>query len=153
MAQSRPRTQEDFIIAGNSSRLRFALDLVLTLFFWLYTFLVVFYFATSLFAIENELSRLLHTTFNTTNRDAILLLAIGTGLFIIFYLALHTNRLYNKKRFGTKKRRVYPADVTLTELTGLGLMKEQEILRLQEEDYVVFEQNPIISLKKEKELE
>lgn len=153
MAQSRPRTQEDFIIAGNSSRMRFALDLVMTLFFWLYTFLVVFYFVASVFAIENDLSRLLHATFNTTNRDAILLLAIGTGLFIIFYLALHTNRLYNKKRFGTKKRRVYPAAITLAELTALGLMEEQEILRLQQENYIVFEHNPIISLKKEKELE
>lgn len=154
MAKSRSRTQqEDFIIAGNSSRMRFTLDLVLTLFFWMYTFLVIFYFAASLFAIDNELSQLLHTTFNTTNRDAVFLLAIGTILFIIFYFALHTNRIYNKKRFGNKKRRVYPQNVTLAELTALGLMDEQEILQLQQKDYIVFEKNPIISLEREKQLE
>lgn len=152
MAQSRPRTQEDFIIAGNSSRGRLVLDVAMTLFFWVYTFLVVFYFATALLGIENNLTQLLHTTFNTTSRDALLLLAIGAILFFTFYLALHTNRLYNKKRFGTKKRRVYPAPVTLAELSELGLMEQDEISRMQQLDYIVFEKNPIISLKEEKEL-
>ena len=152
MAQSRPRTQEDFIIAGNSSPVRLVVDIVLTLFFWVYTFLVVFYFTTAILGIENNLTQLLHNTFNTTSRDAVLLLVIGAILFFTFYLALHTNRLYNKKRFGTKKRRVYPAPVTLVELSELGLMEQEEISRLQQMDYIVFEKNPLISLKEEKEL-
>ncbi|WP_033541401.1 hypothetical protein [Planococcus sp. CAU13] len=152
MAKSRPRTQEEFIIAGNSSRVRFVFDVILTLTFWVYTFLVIYYFAASLLGIDNGLSRLLHATFNTTSRDAKLLLLIGIILFFIFYFTLRINRVYNQKRFGNKKRRIYPASVTLEELSELGLMDLEEIRKLQQRDYIVFEKNPIISLKREKEM-
>lgn len=150
MEQSRQRSEEDVIIVGNRSNLRFIVDVILTLFFWAYSILVIAFFVSAIVGYSNPFSRILNMSFKTTNSQVRILLLIGVIFFCSFYLLLRINRFYNKKRFGSLARRNYPTPVTNQDLNALELMNEETIERLQTEDYIIFEENPIISLKKEK---
>ena len=150
MEQSRQRSEEELIIVGNRSTFRFIFDVILTLFFWVYSLLVIAFFVSAMVGYSNSFSRILNMSFNTTNSQVRILLLIGVIFFCSFYVLLRTNRYYNKKRFGSLARRTYPKPVTNQDLNKLELMDEETIKRLQSEDYITFEENPIISLKKEK---
>ena len=150
MAQSRPRHEEEkFLITGNRSWFRACIDYLFTLFFWGYSLLVVIFFLSATLGFSNSLTRIVNATFNTVNSDIRNLVILGFGIFLVFYAVLYVNRLYNKKRFGSLKRRNYPAAVSTSELESLGLMDKGTIAQLQREDYIVFEKNPIIPLSSE----
>ena len=151
MEQSRPRLKENVIIEGNRSKLRFVLDLIMTLFFWCYTLIVMTFILSASFGYSNSLTRVLNSAFKTTNDQVRLLFLFGLILFISFYMLLSINRIYNKKRFGSLARRTYPTNVTNKDLTTLQLMNDKTIEKLQAADYIVFEKNPIVSLEEEKE--
>jgi len=151
MEQSRPRTKEIVIIEGNRSNLRFVLDIIMTLFFWCYTFIVMIFILSASFGYSNSITRVLNSAFKTTNGQVGLLFLFGLILFIVFYILLSMNRIYNKKRFGSLARRTYPTNVTNQDLSNLQLMKDENIDKLQTADYIVFTKNPIVSLEEEKE--
>ncbi|RLQ86685.1 poly-beta-1,6-N-acetyl-D-glucosamine biosynthesis protein PgaD [Planomicrobium sp. Y74] len=152
MAQPRPRHEEEnFLITGNRSWFRACIDLLFTLFFWGYSLVVVIFFLSATFGFNNGLTRIVNASFNTINSDIRNLVILGLAIFIVFYVILYMNRLYNKKRFGNLKRRSYPTAVSISELEALGLMDNETIAQLQREDYVVFEKNPIIPLSSEKQ--
>lgn len=151
MEQSRPWTKEIVIIEDNRSNLRFVIDIIITLFFWCYTLIVMIFILSSSLGFSNPLTRVLNSTFKTTNDQVRLLFLFGLILFFSFYILLSINRIYNKKRFGSLARRTYPINVTNKDLSNLQLMNDENIENLQTSDYIVFEKNPIISLEEEKE--
>jgi poly-beta-1,6-N-acetyl-D-glucosamine biosynthesis protein PgaD len=151
MEQSRPRTKEIVIIEDNRSNLRFVLDIIMTLFFWCYSFIVMIFILSASFGYSNSITRVLNSAFKTTNGQVRLLFLFGLILFIIFYILLSMNRIYNKKRFGSLTRRIYPSDVTNKDLNNLQLMNDENIKKLQTSDYIVYDKNPIVSLEEEKE--
>lgn len=151
MAQSRPRFEEEtFIIDGNRSVLHTCIDFVLTLFFWLYSLLVIVFFASATFGFSNSLTRIINASFNTTNQDIRGLVLLAFSFFLVFYAVLRLNRLYNMKKFGSLTRRIYPTATTNAELESLGLMDITAIEKLQNEDYAVFKENPIVPLERRK---
>lgn len=150
MEQSRPGSKEIVIIDGNRSNLRFFIDIIITLFFWCYTLIVMIFILSASFGFSNPLTRVLNSSFNTTNGQVQLLSLFGLILFITFYLLFCVNRFYNKKRFGSLTRRTYPENVTNDDLMSLQLMDKENIEKLQTTDYIVFAENPIISLEEEK---
>ncbi|HSI66006.1 MAG TPA: poly-beta-1,6-N-acetyl-D-glucosamine biosynthesis protein PgaD [Planococcus sp. (in: firmicutes)] len=151
MAQSGPRHKEEsFLIVGNRSWLRAFIDLLFTLFFWGYSLLVVIFILSATFGFNNALTRVVNASFNTVNRDIRELMFLGLLIFLVFYILLYLNRLYNKRRFGSMTRRSYPAPVSNAELVALELMDSETIDKLQREDYTVFEKNPLTPLRGEK---
>ncbi|ANU28314.2 hypothetical protein I858_015085 [Planococcus versutus] len=140
------------IISGNRSNFRFVTDLLITLFFWVYTVIVIIFILSATTGFSNVVTRTLNTTFKTTNSEVQAVILFGFIVFIVIYLLLFINRLYNKKRFGKLTRRTYPEVVTQRELIALQLMSVKNIKKL-ESNYVIFEKNPIISLEEEKKHE
>jgi len=152
MEQSRSRLKENVIIEDNRSNLRFFLDIIMTLFFWCYTIIVMIFILSASFGYSNSITRVLNSAFKTTNGQVRLLFVFGFVLFISFYFLLSMNRIYNKKRFGSLARRTYPTNVTNKDLSNLQFMNAENIEKLQAADYIVFEKNPIVSLEEQKEL-
>ncbi|WP_065524670.1 hypothetical protein [Planococcus versutus] len=152
MVKSRSRSKEIMIISGNRSNFRFVTDLLITLFFWVYTVIVIIFILSATTGFSNVVTRTLNTTFKTTNSEVQAVILFGFIVFIVIYLLLFINRLYNKKRFGKLTRRTYPEVVTQRELIALQLMSVKNIKKL-ESNYVIFEKNPIISLEEEKKHE
>lgn len=151
MAQSGPRLEEEnFIITGNRSWFHVIVDTLFTLFFWTYSLLVVVFFLSATFGFNTMLTQIVNAAFNTVNQDIRDLVLLGVAVFLIFYVSLFINRLYNKKKFGILTRRHYPEAVTNTELASLGLMDEKTIEKLQSSDYAEFETNPIVPLERKK---
>lgn len=151
MEQPRPRHQEEnFLIVGNRSWFRAIIDLIFTLFFWAYSLLVVVFFVSATLGFNNTLTRTVNASFNTVNSDIRELVFLGLFIFIVFYTGLFFNRMYNKKRFGSLTRRRYPNSVSHTDLVALELLDSETINKLQHEDYIVFEKNPLTPLKGEK---
>ncbi len=151
MEQSRPRYEEkSFLIVGNRSWLRACIDFALSLFFWLYGLVVVVFFILATFGFNTTLTRIINSSLNTINQDIRNLVFVAIAVFLLSYALLYLNRLYNKQKFGTLKRRSYPAPVTNEDLQALGLLDIETIEKLQREDYSVFETNPIAPLGGEK---
>ncbi|WP_172251836.1 hypothetical protein [Saccharibacillus deserti] len=151
MEQSGPRHEEEsFLIVGNRSRLRTCLDFVFSSIFWVYGLVVAFFFLSATLGLHNDLTRALHALFHTIDQDVRNLVILAASIFVLFYAVLYINRLYNKKRFGTLRRRTYPTPVDNLELQTLGLLDLETIERLQTEDYTVFETNPIMALGSKK---
>lgn len=140
------------IISGNRSNFRFVIDILITLFFWVYTLIVVFFILSATTGFSNIVTRTLNNAFKTTNSEIQAVILFGFVTFCIIYLLLLINRLYNKKRFGKLTRRTYPEVVTERDLMALQLMTTENMEKLQS-NYVVFEKNPIISLEEEKKHE
>lgn len=140
------------IISGNRSNLRFVIDILITLFFWMYTIIVMIFILSATTGFSNFVTRTLNTAFKTTNSEVQAVIFLGFVIFLIIYLLLFINHLYNKKRFGKLTRRTYPETVTERDLIALQLMSAENIEKLRS-NYVVFENNPIISLEKEKKHE
>ncbi len=151
MEQSRSRTKEIVIIEDNRSNLRFVIDIIITLFFWCYTLIVIIFILSSSLGFSNPLTRVLNSTFKTTNDQVRLLFLFGLILFMSFYILLSINRIYNIKRFGSLARRTYPTNVTNKDLSNLQLMNDENIEKLQTSNYIVYDKNPIVSLEEEKE--
>ena len=150
MEQSRSGSEEKLIIVGNSSVGRLFFDIVMTLFFWIYTLVVIFYFASAIVDYNNPLSRLLSSSFKITNIEIRILILTAVNLFITFYVTLSINRIYNRRRFGSLARRIYPPEVTRNDLIALQLVDAETIEKLQTQSYLVFEENPVISLEEGK---
>lgn len=151
MEQSRPRHKEkSFLIVVKRSWIYVCIDFIFSLFFWLYSLVVVLFFISATLGFNNTLTRILNASFNTINQDIRDMVIVSFVFFLLFYTLLYVNRLYNKKRFGTLERRSYPAPVNNAELKTLGLMDIETIEKLQSEDYSVFDKNPIVPLGGEK---
>ncbi|OWR33084.1 hypothetical protein CDO73_00825 [Saccharibacillus sp. O23] len=151
MEQSGPRHEEEsFLIAGNRSWFRACFDFLFSLIFWAYGLAVVFFFVSATFGLHNGLITILHASFHTADQDVRHLVMLAFGIFLLFYAILYINRVYNKKRFGILQRRTYPPAVDNLELKSLGLMDPEIIEKLQTNDYIVFETNPITPLDRKK---
>lgn len=151
MEQSRSRLKEEsFLIVVNRSWFYTFIDVIFTLFFWFYSLLVVSYILSATLGFNNILTRILNASFTMINQDIRNAVIIAIAVFLLFYLLLYINHLYNKKKFGPLKRRSYPAPASNAELNSLGLMDLMTIEKLQREDYSAFDTNPIVPLGGEK---
>lgn len=147
MEQPRPRYEEEsFLIVVKRPWYYACIDFVFSMLCWLYSVLVVLFVISATLGFNNILTRVMNSSFNMVNQDVRIFIALAIAVFLLFYTVLYINHVYNKKRFGTLRRRSYPAPVSNNELRALGLMDMETIEKLQNEDYTVFETNPIAPL-------
>lgn len=151
MEQPRPRYEEEsFLIIVKRSWIYASIDFIFSMICWLYSVLVITVILSATFGSNNIFTRVMNSSFNMINQDIRLFIATALGVFLIFYALLYLNHLYNKKKFGPLRRRRYPNPASNAELKSLGLMDIEAIEKLQNEDYAVFETNPIVPLGGEK---
>ncbi|MDE0583382.1 hypothetical protein ON064_10085 [Planococcus sp. A6] len=147
MEQPRPRYEEEsFLIVVKRSWIYASVDFIFSMICWLYSVLVVIVVVSATVGSNNIFTRVMNSSFNMINQDIRLFIATALAVFLLFYALLFINHIYNKKRFGTLRRRRYPAPTSNAELKSLGLMDIEAIEKLQGEDYAVFETNPIVPL-------
>ncbi|WP_114569937.1 poly-beta-1,6-N-acetyl-D-glucosamine biosynthesis protein PgaD [Exiguobacterium flavidum] len=148
MDQSGSRETKQFVIHSEQGVARRIIATFFTGVMWLYTAVVVWLFMSAVIGLNDPWISSVKTAFKVNNAELRNFLLLGTALFLFAFIVLYFWKLYNKKHFGSRKRRTYPAPVTMEELAELGLIPEETILRLQSERVIVFESNPVKDLAK-----
>lgn len=156
MFKSKQRNEQiqlnkSFIIKSDRSWLREVVVGLFTLLVWVYCLTVVYFFVDALFSLNHEFPALFKTIFKMTNNDIWGIIKIGVVLLISFYILLIVWGNYNKKKYGSLRRRKYPAPTTEEDLMNLNIIDEISYEELQNERVIVFEKNPIGNNKKQAE--
>lgn len=115
---------------------------------WTYMVLVYAFFISAFFNTDLWITRDLKSSFLLSNAEIQSFALWTLALFLFFLGALLSWRTYNKRRFGSLKRRVYPIDTTMGDMLELNLMSEASMLVLKGSKVVIFEKNPITPLQK-----
>jgi biofilm PGA synthesis protein PgaD len=110
---------------------------------WFYCIVVVIFFISALIDYNDRYISLIKTSFKMTNSDIRSFVFFVFFLWIVFYIGLWSWKLYNKKRFGSLNRRVYPVHSTKEDLLRLKFMSEKDFHSLHESNVIIFEKNPI----------
>lgn len=118
---------------------------------WFYCFLVFWFFLTSLFSVENELSSLLNIAFKTTFPEIRAFTLTMVLMFGVFFIGLLLWRTYNKTRFQHVTRRKMAPPVTVEDMSQLGLMSIEDIKILQNASHIRYVRNPVKEIKGRKE--
>jgi len=117
------------IINIKQSKFRKSLDLLLTIFGWIYLFLFLYNFATHL---DTKLN-LRFYYLNLSNANAIL---IFTFLFLVISsAALVWWSSYNKRKYGFLKRRKFPESANDKEISEYFQITEEELRLIQNSNY------------------
>jgi poly-beta-1,6-N-acetyl-D-glucosamine synthesis protein len=147
MDKSRQRQQKSELIIH--TKINWLRELVISIFsivVWFYCLGVIIFFISALIDYNDRYISLIKTSFKMTNSDIRSFLFIVFIIWIVFYLGLWSWKLYNKKRFGSLNRRVYPEHSTKEDLLSLKLISEKDFDSLHESNVIIFEKNPIKDL-------
>lgn len=118
------------IITGKQKRLRRVVEYIITLFGWLFL-LGFLYNMIRLFKINLNLQ---FYSLNLVNANAIILFTFIT--LLISTLTLLWWSSFNKRKYGSLKRRNFPPVTASNEIAQLYSVKEEDIIRYQEDQYV-----------------
>jgi poly-beta-1,6-N-acetyl-D-glucosamine synthesis protein len=156
MVKSRQRNAQiqlnkSFIIKSKRSWWQEVIVGLFTLLVWTYCLTVVYFFVDALFSLNHEFPALFKTIFKMTNNDTWDIIKIGIILFISMYILLSAWGHYNKKRYGSLRRRKYPTPTTEEDLMKLNLIDEITYEELQNEKLIVLELNPVGRAKEQNE--
>jgi poly-beta-1,6-N-acetyl-D-glucosamine synthesis protein len=142
---------KSFIIKSKRSLWREVVVGIFTLLVWVYCLTVVYFFVDALFYLNHEFPALFKTIFKMTTNDIWDIFKIGAILLISMYILLSAWGSYNKKKYGSLRRRKYPAPTTEEDLLKLNIIDEISYEELKNERIIVFEKNPIGNNKKQAE--
>lgn len=118
------------IIKLNRSKARVCLDILLTIFGWLFLLLFLYYFVIHL---GSEFS-LRFYWLSISNANAIVNFTIlYSGLITLSLLWWST---YNKRKYGSLRRRAFPQPTRNHEIASYFQLTEEEIERVQNDKYV-----------------
>jgi poly-beta-1,6-N-acetyl-D-glucosamine biosynthesis protein PgaD len=117
------------IINIKQSKLRKSLDLLLTIFGWIYLILFLFNFATHL----NTNLNLRFYYLNLSNANAILIFTFL--ILVISSAALIGWSSYNKRKYGFLKRRNFPETANVKEISEYFQITEEELRLIQNSNY------------------
>ena len=149
MVKSRQRNTQiqlnkSFIIKSDRVWWREVIVGIFTLLVWIYCLSVVYFFVDALFYINHEYPSVFKIVFKMTTMDIRYFYKIGAVLLISNYVLLLSWGYYNKKKYGSLKRRKYPKPTTEEDLMRLNMIDEITYEELQNEKVIVFEMNPIM---------
>jgi biofilm PGA synthesis protein PgaD len=145
------KLNKSFIIKSKRSWLSEVVVGLFTLLVWVYCLTVVYFFVDALFSLNHEYPALFKTIFKMTNNDIWDIFKIGAILLISIYILLSAWGSYNKKKYGSLRRRKYPAPTTEEDLMKLNMIDEITYEELQNERVIVLEKNPIKNVEKQSE--
>jgi len=117
--------------------------ILLSLVAWTYCLAVTWFFVDSIFAMNQAIPERIRDYFGmdagTVRRFSALILL----LFVLFFLLLLAWSVYNKRKFGSLRRRKYPQKTTEEELLALKMIDRSVFLELQNAKRISFNNNPI----------
>lgn len=140
--------EDEILVKTKHSLIRKIIAIVLTVIFWLYTIVIVWFFLSAMLNINDQYIAIVKIAFNVTNSDIRQLIFLSFLLLILLTALLFVWRTYNKQRFGSLTRRKMPTHTTMKDWLALDLMEESDIQQLQENKVTVFHTNPVKELKK-----
>lgn len=149
-SRSRNETEQlidqEVLVKTKRSFVRSFIEILLTVVFWVYTFVVTWFFTSALLNQNDRYIATLKSALNVTNTDIRELISFGVLVMIGLSVLLITWRTYNKKRYGQLNRRKPPIPSTIEDLNNLGLIDATTIERLQHDKVITFEKNPVKEL-------
>lgn len=132
-----------FIVKTHRSIFREIAIFLLSLVAWTYCIAVTWFFVDSIFAMNHAIPEKIRDYFGmdagTVRRFSALILL----LFVLFFLLLLAWSVYNKRKFGSLRRRKYPQKTTEEELLALKMIDRSVFLELQNAKRISFNNNPI----------
>lgn len=134
---------EKLLVKSKQSGIQKLIMFVLTIIMWFYSFVVVCFFLSAIFEFNNEFVSIVKVALNISNMEIKNFIMISLIWFIGLFLLLSLWRIYNKKRFGSLRRRKSPTNTTKEEMLQLGLISEVTYDELQNKTIIVFEKNPV----------
>lgn len=137
----------NFIIKSKQNPFKKLLTIMVTLVMWIYSIVVFYFFISAIFNENDKYISALKEALKMTNDDINTFLIIVLSLLIMCFLILFIWRTYNKNKYGSLNRRVYPEDTTKEEMLSLNLISEENFNKLQEQGVLIFEENPIKELE------
>lgn len=147
MGITRPRKREEFIVQSQTNFLQKLCLVLTTSLVWLYSLTAIYVFIGGLFDYNTPFLSMVKSSLNITNNDIQNFFGINALILVGIISVFLFWRFYNKKRFGNLNRRTYPELTTDTDMLDLALMSPNDYHHLQNNRFVVFEQNPIQDLK------
>lgn len=148
MEQSRPRLSQkqrnqQFIV---QSKRHFLRDLSVILFsslVWMYVLGVIYFFVDVVIGLNHPIPNLMKSWFRMTNNNVrFFLFSVLIG-FVIIYSLLWLWSKYNKRKYGSLRRRTYPKDTQSEDILKLGLMDYDTYHMLQNAKSITLEKNPM----------
>lgn len=136
-----------FLVRSQRSWFNKLIAWLITGLMWAYTFLVILFFVSAFTEQPAPTADRFKQAFKLTNTDIRGLVILILVLFALFFGSLLIWRNYNKRRFGSLNRRVYPKPTTREDLLGLDLIDEKTLDQLQNSKVVVFEKSPVKDLE------
>lgn len=132
-----------FIVKTHRSIFREIAIFLLSLVAWTYCIAVIWFFVDSIFAMNHAIPEKIRDYFGmdagTVRRFSALILL----LFVLFFLLLMAWSIYNKRKFGSLRRRKYPEKTTEEELLDLHMIDRGVYRELQNAKRINFNNNPI----------
>lgn len=135
-----------FIIESKQFVLTKIISIILTTIMSLYSFTVFYFFISAIFNINNDFISPIKIALKTSNDDIKSFLLLSLFIFLINFAFLFIWKTYNKKRYGNLNRRTMPSDTTDEDMLSLDLASIEDYKKLQNNDLIIFEKNPIKDL-------
>lgn len=110
---------------------------------WGYMFIVIYFFVSASIGYNNEFIGIVKAAFKVTNEDIRRFIGKSILYFIMCLIGLFLWKVYNTKRYGHLNRREHPPNTLDQEMIELGLVQGAVYHRLQNEQVIIFEKNPI----------
>lgn len=136
----------EFIVKSNESIRKKIFVLCISLIMWFHMFTVFYFFVSACFNYNDSFIGILKSYFKVTNSDIRYFMLISVIYFLFSFLILFSWKMYNKKRYGSLNRRKDPGPTTENEMLDLGLIDPEIYTILQENDIIIFEENPVKDL-------
>ncbi|MDS0524583.1 PgaD family protein [Clostridium sp. SHJSY1] len=140
----------EFIVKSNQSIGQKLLVYGISLIMWFHMFTVFYFFISALFDYNDSFIGILKSYFKITNSDIRYFMVISVIYFVFSFLILFSWKMYNKKRYGSLNRRKDPGPTTEKEMLDLELIDPEIYTILQENDIIIFEENPVKELSRRK---
>lgn len=148
MEQSRSRVSQiernkQFIVESKRHILPDMVVIFFSLLVWIYTLVVVYFFADAILALNHPIPTIIKTWFEMTNRDVVMFLLLVVLAFAIIYLILWSWSQYNRLKYGKLRRRKYPQPSESVDFINLGMIDYEIYNQLQSAKEITLEKNPM----------
>lgn len=144
MVKSRSRQQRERMIIRTKKNpyIEFIMH-ILSLILWLYVIYAMLFFVSSVIHLPIEIINVVKLILQLRNSDIVSFLQF-VGTFTLFITGLlYSWSLYNKLRYGRRKRKKDPGPTTKAAMLSLNYIDEKTFEQLQHAKDITFDTNPL----------